>query len=160
MRFLCIAVLFALISAEITRVTPAFAQSPAALSISGLVNSPRQFSLAELQALPWTTRDESAASGAARATWLGVSLWTLLDQSGGVAVPPAEFARRRVTVTSAGGRAVSLSLAEVAPGGGAHALIAWSRDGRPVDPRQGLRLVVPGDPRNRDLDGVVAIAVQ
>ena len=140
--------------------SPAFAQTPAALSISGLVNSPRSFTLAELQALPWTTRDESAASGAARATWIGVGLWTLLDHAGGVAVPPAAFARHRVTVTSGGGRAISLSLAAVAPGGGANALVAWSRDGRPFDPKQGLRLVVPGDPHKRDLAGVVAISVQ
>ena len=139
---------------------PTSAQSPAALAISGLVNSPRGFTLAELQALPWTTRDESAAPGASRAIWVGVGLWTLLDQSGGVAVPPAEFARHRVTVTSAGGRAVSLPLSEIAPGGGARALVAWSRDGAPFDPRQGLRLVVPGDPRNRDLAGVVEIDVQ
>ena len=139
---------------------PAFAQTPAALSISGLVNSPRGFTLAELQALPWTTRDESAAPGASRAIWVGVGLWTLLDQSGGVGVPPAEYARHRVTVTSAGGRAVSLPLSEIAPGGGARALVAWSRDGAPFDPRQGLRLVVPGDPRNRDLAGIVEIDVQ
>ena len=139
---------------------PASAQTPAALSISGFVNAPRSFTLAELQALPWTTRDESAAPGASRAIWVGVGLWTLLDQSGGVAVPPAEFARHRVTVTSAGGRAVSLPLSEIAPGGGARALVAWSRDGAPFDPRQGLRLVVPGDPRNRDLAGVVEIDVQ
>ncbi|MGH2447693.1 MAG: hypothetical protein ACRDFS_03705, partial [Chloroflexota bacterium] len=107
---------------------PAVAQTEPALSISGVVNSPRQFTFAELQTLPWTTRDESAASGQARATWLGVSLWTLLDQSGGVAVPPAEFARHSVTVTSSDGRAVTLSLADVAPGGGGDALVAWSRD--------------------------------
>ncbi|MDE1903602.1 MAG: molybdopterin-dependent oxidoreductase [Alphaproteobacteria bacterium] len=139
---------------------PAFAQTPAALSVSGLVNAPRGFTLAELQALPWTTRDESAAPGASRAIWVGVGLWTLLDHAGGVGVPPAEFARHRVTVTSAGGRAVSLPLSEIAPGGGARALVAWSRDGAPFDPRQGLRLVVPGDPRNRDLAGVVEIDVQ
>jgi DMSO/TMAO reductase YedYZ molybdopterin-dependent catalytic subunit len=137
-----------------------FAQTPAAFSVSGLVNSPRSFTLAELQALSWTTRDESAAPGAARATWVGVGLWTLLDHAGGVAVPPAEFARHRVIVTSGGGRAVTLSLAAVAPGGGADALVAWSRNGQPFDPRRGLRLVVPGDPRNLDLAGVVKISVR
>jgi DMSO/TMAO reductase YedYZ molybdopterin-dependent catalytic subunit len=138
----------------------ASAQTAAALAVSGRVNSPRRFTLAELQALPWTTREESAASGAPRATWVGVSLWTLLDQSGGVAVPPAEFARHRVVVKSAGGRRATLSLAAVAPGGGADALVAWSRDDGPYDPRRGLRLVVPGDPRNLDLAGVTEIVVR
>jgi len=140
---------------------PAVAQSAAALAVGGLVNSPRSFTLAELQALPWTTRDETLATarGPARATWLGVALWTLLDQSGGVAVPPAEYTRHKVTVTARDGHSVTLSLAAVAPGGGADALVAWSRDGRAFDPKRGLRLVVPGDPRNRDLRDVVEIEV-
>lgn len=141
---------------------PAAAQTEAALSVGGLVNAPRSFTLAELKALPWTTRDAAleTASGPAHATWLGVALWTLLDHVGGVAFSPAEFARHKVMVTARDGRAVTLSLAEIAPGGGADALVAWSRDGQPFDPVRGLRLVVPGDPRNRDLAGVVEIAVR
>lgn len=140
---------------------PAAAQTEAALSVGGLVNAPRSFTLAELQALPWTTRDATleTAPGPARATWLGVALWTLLDHVGGVAFSPAEFVRHKVTFTARDGRAVTLSLAEIAPGGGADALVAWSRDGQPFDAARGLRLVVPGDPRNRDLADVVEIEV-
>jgi len=137
------------------------AQSEAALAVGGLVNAPRSFTLAELKALPWTTRDATleTAHGPARATWLGVALWTLLDHVGGVAFSPTEFARHKVTFIARDGRAITLSLAEIAPGGGANALVAWSRDGQPFDPARGLRLVVPGDPRNRDLAGVVEIEV-
>src|SRR5487761_139204 len=122
---------------------PAAAQTEAALSVGGLVNAPRSFTLAELKALPWTTRDAAleTASGPAHATWLGAALWTLLDHVGGVAFSPAEFARHKVMVTARDGRAVTLS-----------------RAGQPFDPVRGLRLVVPGDPRNRDLAGVVEIA--
>ncbi|MDE2230342.1 MAG: molybdopterin-dependent oxidoreductase [Alphaproteobacteria bacterium] len=155
-RRVLLALLLALAAAA-----PAAGESSAALSVGGLVKSPRSFTLAELQALPWTTREAAVATarGPGHATWLGVALWTLLDQSGGVAVPAAEFARHNVIVTGRDGHAVTLSLAAVAPGGGAHALVAWSRDGRPFDPRRGLRLVVPGDPRNRDVRDVVEIEV-
>jgi len=75
-------VLLALSVAFALAAVSAFAQTPATLSISGLVNSPRSFTLAKPQAVPWKTRDEGVAPGAA---WIGVGLWTPLNYARGAA---------------------------------------------------------------------------
>lgn len=136
----------------------------AQVSISGLVNSPRSFTLAELEKLPWTTVDASydTARGPEHGTWLGVSLWTLLDAAGGLAAPPREVVRHTLVVTGRDGYTVVLSLGEIDPDfGHAKAVIAWSRNGQPFDPARGFRLVLPGDRvGGRDVRDVVAIEVK
>ena len=139
-------------------------QSPAALSVGGLVKSPRNFTRAELQALPWTTADATfdTGHGPRHGTWLGVSLWTLLDQAGGFGAPAKEAVRHWLIVTGRDGYTVVLSLGEIDPAfGHAAALVAWSQDGKPLDPAQGLRLILPGDRRGgRDVRDMVSIEVK
>ena len=143
---------------------PALAQSPPALAVGGVVKSPRSFTLAELQALPWTTADATfdTGHGPRHGTWLGVALWTLLDHAGGLDAPAQEAVRHWLTVTGRDGYTVVLSLGEIDPAfGHAAALIAWSEDGKPLDPAQGLRLILPGDRSDgRDVRDVVTIAVK
>ena len=159
---LAIVVAFALAATPALAQAPA-AQSPAALSVGGLVKSPRSFTLAELQALPWTTADATfdTEHGPQHGTWLGVSLWTLLDQSGGLDAPAKEVVRHWLIVTGHG-YTVVLALGEIDPSfGHAAALVAWSQDGKPFDPAQGLRLILPGDRRGgRDVRDVVSIEVK
>ncbi|MGH6995372.1 MAG: molybdopterin-dependent oxidoreductase, partial [Stellaceae bacterium] len=144
--------------------TPAFAQTTAALSISGLVKAPHGFTLAELQKMPWTTVEASFQTehGPHHGIWLGVSLWTLLDQSGGLDASMKDSVRHWLVVTGRDGYAVALSVGEIDPAfGHAAAVVAWSQDGKPFDPAQGLRLILPGDRKGgRDVRDVVSIEVK
>lgn len=144
--------------------TPALAQTPATLSVSGLVKAPHSFTLAELQKMPWTTVEASFQTehGTRHGTWLGVSLWTLLDQSGGLDAPEKESLRHWLVVTGRDGYAVVLSVGEIDPAvGHAAAVVAWSEDGKPFDPAHGLRLILPGDRKGgRDVRDVVSIEVK
>jgi len=144
--------------------TATFAQTPATLSVSGLVKAPHSFTLAELQKMPWTTVDASFQTehGPRHGTWLGVSLWTLLDQSGGLAAPEKESLRHWLVVTGRDGYEVVLSVGEIDPAvGHAVAVVAWSADGKPFDPAQGPRLILPGDRKGgRDVRDVVSIEVK
>lgn len=143
---------------------PTLAQTPAALSVSGLVKAPHGFTLAELQKMPWTTVEASFQTehGTRHGTWLGVSLWTLLDQSGGLDAPEKESLRHWLVVTGRDGYAVVLSVGEIDPAvGHAAAVVAWSEDGKPFDPAHGLRLILPGDRKGgRDVRDVVSIEVK
>ncbi|MGH6976266.1 MAG: molybdopterin-dependent oxidoreductase [Stellaceae bacterium] len=143
---------------------PAAAQTALSLSVGGLVKAPHTFTLADLEKMPWITVDESFQTerGPRHGTWLGVSLWTLLDQSGGVDAPMKESVRHWLVVTGRDGDAVVLSVGEIDPSfGHATAVIAWSEDGRPFDPQAGLRLILPGDRKGgRDVRDVVSIEVK
>ena len=144
--------------------SPAVAQTPATLSVAGLVKAPHSFTLAELQKMPWTTVEASfqTEKGPRHGTWLGVSLWTLLDQSGGLDAPEKESLRHWLVVTGRDGYAVALSVGEIDPAvGHAAAVVAWSEDGKPFDPAHGLRLILPGDRKGgRDVRDVVSIEVK
>lgn len=144
--------------------TPAFAQNAPALSISGLVKAPHSFTFAELQKMPWTTVEAAFQTehGTHRGTWLGVSLWTLLDQSGGLDASMKDSVRHWLVVTGRDGYAVVLSVGEIDPSFGHEAaVVAWSQDGKPFDPAQGLRLILPGDRHGgRDVRDVVSIEVK
>lgn len=158
---LAIVVAFALAAAP--ALAPA-AQSPPALSVSGLVKAPQSFTLAALQKMPWTTVEASFQTehGPRHGTWLGVSLWTLLDQSGGLDASMKDSVRHWLVVTGRDGYAVVLSVGEIDPSfGHAAALVAWSQDGKSFDPAQGLRLILPGDRHGaRDVRDVVSIEVK
>ena len=150
--------------AAVALVAPAFAQTSPALSVSGLVKSPHSFTLAELQRMPWTTVDASFQTehGPQHGTWLGVSLWTLLDHAGGLDASAKEVVRHWLVVSGRDGYTVVLSLGEIDPAfGHATAVVAWSRNGQPFDPKTGFRLILPGDRKGgRDVRDVVAIAVK
>lgn len=144
--------------------TPSVAQTTLALSVSGAVKAPHSFTLAELQKMPWTTVEASFQTehGTCHGTWLGVSLWTLLDQSGGLNAPEKESLRHWLVVTGRDGYAVVLSVGEIDSAvGHAAAVVAWSEDGKPFDPTHGLRLILPGDRKGgRDVRDVVSIEVK
>ncbi|MGH7013824.1 MAG: molybdopterin-dependent oxidoreductase [Stellaceae bacterium] len=148
----------------VTPVTDLAAQPGGSLSVGGLVKAPQTLTLVELQSLPWTTVEATFETehGPQHGTWIGVSLWTLLDQSGGLDAPAKEAVRHWLTVTGRDGYSVVLSVGEIDPSfGHAAAVVAWSRDGQPFDPKAGLRLILPGDRRGgRDARNVVSIEVK
>lgn len=65
-------------------------------------------------------------------------------------------------MTAEDGYRIAFSIGEIAPDFGNRAiLIATERDGKPLAPDEGLRLVVPGDARGaRSVKGVVSIEVK
>ncbi len=116
------------------------------LEVTGLVNTPGEYTYAELQKLPSTSRAvtlECIASGVGdhllgTAIWQGVTLRTLLDQHGG-----AQSSAQYVAFYSVDGYNMSLPLNEVLA---VDALLAWRMNGTELPLRHGfpLRALIPG----------------
>jgi hypothetical protein len=132
--------------------------------LEGAVRRLQTLSLDALQHLPaehvqvsYTTERGTTATG-----YVDVLLWAMLDAAGGIAddAKGAEL-RHIVRVSGQNGYLVVISTGEIAPDfGGKPALIAYQRDGEPLD-EGGLRLVMPGDKRGgRNVRDVVAIRVE
>ncbi|MBS7539369.1 molybdopterin-dependent oxidoreductase [Ancylobacter lacus] len=87
--------------------------------------------------------------GEERARYTGALLWDALAAAGLVATQGKHPELHQFAViTGSDGYFVVVSLGEIAPDFGAvPMLLAYARDGAPLPPEQGLRLVVPGDSR-------------
>lgn len=128
-------------------------------TVSGaVVGAPVQFNLAALQALPQTKQAVGTD------LYTGVDLWTLLNGTLGLSVPPgsknASLAMYAVATGSDGYRA-TVSLGEIDPGfGNKPALVAYELNGAPLGAKGVARLVVPGDAKaSRSVSNLVAIEV-
>lgn len=138
---------------------------PASFVLEGAVRHPGTIGVADLRSLPPTTLAVSLATdhGALSGTWTGVLLWTLLQRAGVLTVAKTKNAALLHTLVIRGndGYAVALSFGEIDPRiGGSAAIIAYARDGRPLPPDQGLRLIVPSDKfAARAVRGVVRVEV-
>jgi hypothetical protein len=139
------------------------AAAPTALSLSGHVARPHDFTRAELDALPKVTVDlpatvKSADPGGAHVT--GVRLWPLLDQAGWLDQPGHKTHLQHVILARGrDGYTVALSIAELDPGfEGKQVLLAMPKEGKTAGQ---LELFVPGDKRQgRRVHDLVAIDVQ
>ena len=125
------------------------AAAGASLSISGRVQHPQSLSLADLQKLPPTNVQVSFVTGhgTEAGTFTGVLLWTLLGGAG-LIDEAGKNARLRhtIVVTGRDGYAVALSLGEIDPDfEGKPAILAYAKDGIPLDASDGIRLIVPND---------------
>jgi DMSO/TMAO reductase YedYZ molybdopterin-dependent catalytic subunit len=148
---------------------PAGRADPAAagISITGAVEHPKHWSAAELGQLPATRETVffHTGHGVLTGTFSGVLLWTLLQQAG-IRTDPAvknDTVRHGVMITGKDGYAALLSLGEIDPElGGAQAILAVARDGKPLDDKEGpARLIVPGDKAAaREVENVVTIDVK
>jgi hypothetical protein len=128
-------------------------------AVSGaVVGAPVQFDLAALQALP------QSKQAVGTDLYAGVDLWTLLNSTIGLSVPPgsknASLAMYAVATGSDGYRA-TVSLGEIDPGfGNKAALVAYELNGASLGARGVARLVVPGDLKaSRSVSNLVAIEV-
>ena len=127
---------------------PGMAREPITLS-DGATTTP--LSEQALRALPATTLDVSflTSKGKEQARYTGALLWTVLTDAK-LIDPDAHkgLLRRFLVVTGRDGYTLVLAAGEIAPELGARQIIlAYERDGAPLDPAKGLRLVVPGDAR-------------
>lgn len=124
--------------------------SPASFTLEGTLRHPGTISVADLRSLPPTTLAVSLATdhGTLSGTWTGVLVWTLLQRAGVRTDSKAKNAAllHTLIVSGSDGYAVALSFAEIDPRfGGSAAIIAYSHDGQPLPPEEGLRLIVPSD---------------
>jgi DMSO/TMAO reductase YedYZ molybdopterin-dependent catalytic subunit len=127
-------------------------------SVSGAVLRSGVYNLAALQALPVTT------STVGTSTYTGVSLWTFLNTTVGLAVDAGtknpSLGMYAVATGSDGYRTV-YSLGELDPGfGNQPDLIAYSLNGAPLDTNGFARVVVPNDVKaGRYVSNLVALEV-
>jgi hypothetical protein len=93
-------------------------------------------------------------------SYTGVLLWSLIEAAGGIDDTTRNaVVRHTIRVTATDNYVVVLSTGEIAPDfGNKAALVAYERDGKPLD---NFRLVMPGDKHGaRDVHDVVTIAVE
>ena len=140
---------------------PAAAQFPA-LILDGKVKQPRHWTLDELKKLPARHEDVTYQTdrGPVTAGFTGVLLWSLLEAAGGLDdVGKNAAVRHAIRVTARDGYVMVTSTGEIAPDlGGKPAMVAYERDGKPLDD---VRIVMPGDKHGaRNVRDVTAITVE
>jgi DMSO/TMAO reductase YedYZ molybdopterin-dependent catalytic subunit len=110
------------------------------LSVEGLVNTPSNFSLTDLEAMPQTTVSaelycvDYPNTIAAQGNWTGVKLSTLLDQAGGI-----QSGAIKVGFYASDGFTTDLTIDSAKSD---NVILAYAKDG--VALGEVLRLVVPG----------------
>ena len=119
------------------------------VTIDGQVQTTGHLTLRDLQALPPTSVSVSFATGHGQESgaYTGVLLWTLLANASIIDPDPKQHLRHTILVTSGADQyAVALSIGELDPKfEGKSVIIAYAKDGKPLDAQDGLRLIVPGD---------------
>jgi DMSO/TMAO reductase YedYZ molybdopterin-dependent catalytic subunit len=151
----------AAILAGLLLVAPAAAQSPS-LSLEGKVKQPQHWSLNDLKKMPAEHADVSYQTehGPVTANYTGVLLWSLIATAGGIDDTTRNaVVRHTIRITATDGYVIVLSTGEISPDfGNQAALVAYERDGKPLD---NFRIVMPGDKHGaRDVHDVVTIAVE
>ena len=157
--------IFARISAALVGVVlqigSAAAQAPS-LTLDGKVKQARHWTLDDLRQISAQHADVTYQTdrGPVTAGFTGVPLWSLIDAAGGLADTGKGAAiRHAIRITAKDGWVVVTSTGEIAPDfGGKQALVAYERDGKPLDD---FRVVMPGDKHGaRNARDVVTITVE
>jgi DMSO/TMAO reductase YedYZ molybdopterin-dependent catalytic subunit len=121
--------------------------------LTGLVQTPRTYTLADLQAYPSITMTAAfgAGTGFQVGTFTGVSLWDLLQENRVLtdSTRNNDQNRKYVVATGSDNYETVFALAEIHPEFGAElVLIAYLRDGQPLGPSEGMaRVVITTDKR-------------
>jgi DMSO/TMAO reductase YedYZ molybdopterin-dependent catalytic subunit len=139
----------------------AAAQSPS-LMLDGKVKQPKHFALDDLKKLPAQHADVTYQTdrGPMTASFTGVLLWSLIDAAGGLDDSEKNAAvRHAIRVTAKDGYVMVTSTGEIAPDlGGKPAVVAYERDGKPLED---FRIVMPGDKHGaRNVRDVVTITIE
>jgi DMSO/TMAO reductase YedYZ molybdopterin-dependent catalytic subunit len=141
---------------------PAAAQQPV-LAIEGKVKTPLHLSLDDLKKMPAEHAEVSYQTdrGPMKASFTGVLLWSLIESAGGLqdAGEKGAAIRHAIRITAKDGWVVVTSTGEIAPEfGNKGAMVAYERDGKPLDD---FRIVMPGDKHGaRNARDVVTIAIE
>lgn len=146
--------------AAVLSATPALADG---VSVSGAVQNPAQYSMADLRALAATdvTVSQATDHGTFAGSFHGVLLWTLIDKSAPIDAPGKNtFLRHTVLVSSSGDQyAVAVSEGEIHPKlENKLVILATDENGAPLT---APLLIVPGDARaSRAVKAVTNVTVQ
>lgn len=128
---------------------PSVVAADAGIAIDGQVQKTEHLTVSDLQALAPTSISVSFVTGHGQetGTYTGVLLWTLLTNAAIVDADQKQHLRHTIFVTSGADQyVVALSIGELDPKfEGKSVIIAYSKDGKPLDAEDGLRLIVPGD---------------
>jgi len=120
---------------------------------------------ADLKALPAVEVSVTFQTGHGdeHGAFTGALLWTVMQEAG-IAEAKGNHPelRHALFVTGSDGYLVTLGFGEIDPDfEGKQAIIAYARDGQPLEAKDGLRLIVPGDKHGgRDVRDVVRIEVK
>jgi Oxidoreductase molybdopterin binding domain len=139
----------------------AAAQSPVLL-LEGKVKQPQRWTLDDLKKMPAEHASVSYQTdrGVVTASFTGVLLWSLIGAAGGIddSGKSAEL-RHAIRLTAKDDYFVVTSGGEIAPDfGNKAAIVAYERDGKPLDD---FRIVMPGDKHGgRNVRDVVSIKVE
>jgi len=140
---------------------PVAAQSPVLL-FEGKVKQPQRWILDDLKKMPaeHTTVSYQTDRGVVTASFTGVLLWSLIAAAGGIddSGKSAEL-RHAIRITAKDDYVVVTSTGEIAPEfGGKAALVAYERDGTPLDE---FRIVMPGDKHGgRNVRDVISVRIE
>jgi DMSO/TMAO reductase YedYZ molybdopterin-dependent catalytic subunit len=157
----------ALRSASAWQASPEASPAAETVELTGLVETPGELTVADLQTLTAQTVDVifQAAGQEQKHTYTGVLLWDVLDRARLKLDPDNknDQLRKYVVLTAKDGYEVVISLGEIDPGFGHQPyLLAWDEDGAPLTGDDGpVRLVTPGDIKGgRYVYGVIKIEVR
>jgi len=137
------------------------------VELTGLLNTPAQLSLADVQKLPTETLEATFQSGQTteKHTYKGVRLVVLMNQYGPKLNDQRknDKLRKYVVISAKDGYEVVVAWGELDPEfGNAPILLAWEEDGKLLEDKNGpFRLVVPTDKRGgRYVSGVIKIEMR
>lgn len=137
----------------------------ASVAITGAVQHPQTLSIADLEKQPPVTVHVSLITGHGPEVgdFTGAALWPFLQSIGTVDAPGKNTSlRHTITISGSDGYAIALSYGELNPDlGNANAILAYQKNGQPLDPKGGIRLIVPNDKHAaRAVHNVVSVTVQ
>ena|SRR5689334_17380460 len=143
---------------------PAWADD-AVVTITGDVEHELHLSRDELREMSQTNVSVSFQThhGKEAGRFSGVLLWQLLEQASmSDDGEKGASLRHTILVYGSDGYAVALSAGEISPEfAGKAVILALAKNGKPLDPHDGLQLIVPGDKRGgRAVHDVVSIDVR
>ncbi len=129
---------------------PGFAADPASgISIEGQVRQPKRLTVSDLKQMPSAQIDVTLEikGTAEKATYVGVTLLSLINNADVIdGDGKGARLRRVIEVSGRDGYTVAIAMGEIEPNlEGKPVLLAYLRNGKPVEPVGTVRLVVPGD---------------
>jgi DMSO/TMAO reductase YedYZ molybdopterin-dependent catalytic subunit len=144
----------------------AFADDPTTgFSVEGAVKTPLHLTVADLKQMSGIQVDAAfeAKGKTDKASYVGVSLIDLINKAGVVdGAAKGAHLRHVIEVSGRDGYTVAVAMGEIAPKlEGKPVMIAYLRDGKPVETGNTVRLIVPGDHHGaRNVHDVARIEVK
>jgi O-glycosyl hydrolase len=132
------------------------------LVLEGKLKQPQRWVLDDLKKMPaeHATVSYQTDRGMVTADFTGVLLWSLIATAGGIDDSgKSPELRHAIRITAKDNYVIVTSTGEIAPDfGGKAALVAYERDGKPLDD---FRIVMPGDKHGgRNVRDVVSIKIE